>query len=56
MSEGETLLAPFFFSVHSIAVVPFIYLLLFFLYSALDLFWAMASLLLEFQDSRIFKT
>jgi len=28
----------------------------FFFYSALDLFWAMASLLLELQDSRVFKT
>jgi len=39
-------------------VLLFFLLFIFFLsfYSALDLFWAMASLLLELQDSRVFKT
>jgi len=34
----------------------FIFFFFFFFYSALDLFWTMASLLLELQDSRVFKT
>jgi hypothetical protein len=41
----------------SIVLLLFLlFIVFFFFYSALDLFWAMASLLLVLQDSRVFKT